>query len=345
MSENKRPDLSVVLATPKNALPGLGAVVRSLSAQTGKERLELVIVVPSREMAEVGEEELRGFWGAQIIEIGPFDSWSRAMVVGMLAAQAEWVVLGEDHSYVAPGWAEALIETQRENNGDWVAVGPSVDNANPGTGMSWATLVLNYGLWLRPKSAQGKAAARTDIPSHNSSYRREALLALGEGPLREMLRYNRLHAKLLEAGQRLCVDERAVVFHLNPSRWLESLPVRFAVGRQFGGVRAREGGWSVGRRALYVVASPLIPFMGLRAVVRNLRRSGRWDVVRPSFVCAIGALVAVAAAGEVVGYILGPGDMSQPRADAEFERFGELCKSDQLAQGAVYSKLTPAGAT
>ena len=334
MLKADRTALSVVIATPTTAPCALAPVVRSLFALVGKEQLELLIIVPSAATLGFRGDELQGFWGVKVLEVGPFNSWSQAMAIGVQAATAEWVVMGEDHSYVGPGWAQAMIEAQR---GPWAAVGPSIDNANPRTGLSWANLVLNYGLWLAGASRITCGGGCADLPGHNTSYRRESLLALGDEKLREVLPYNQLHAALRERGLTLHFAPSARVYHLNPSLWWVSIKVRFVMGRHFGGSRARTGKWSVGRRLLYIVASPLIPVMGLRSVLNDLRQAGRRDIGGARFWCAMGALLVVAAAGELFGYVIGPGNTSKSHADAEFKRHEELCKSDKVNEGAMYS--------
>ncbi|MFN2433451.1 MAG: hypothetical protein ABR599_11675 [Gemmatimonadota bacterium] len=89
------------------------------------------------------------------------------------AASAPVVAFGEDHSFPEPGWAEALLQAHR---GPWAAVGPSIVNANPATAVSWATLLTSFGRWLE-LDASGPADA---IAWHNSAYKREVLLGLGD---------------------------------------------------------------------------------------------------------------------------------------------------------------------
>ncbi len=341
MMKADRPALSVVIATPNTSRFMLAPVVRSLSGQAGKEKLELVIVVSSTEAMGFDAGELVGFWDVKVLEVGPFDSWSKAMVIGIHAATADWVVMGEDHSYVGPGWAGAMIGAQ---GGPWAVIGPSIDNANPRSGMSKANLVLNYGLWLAGEGRVTCGRACADLPGHNSSYRRESLLAVGDDVVRHGLGYNKLHAALRERQLALHFAPDARAFHLNPSCCWVSMKVRFVMGRQFGGMRAREQHWSIGRRLLYIVASPLIPVMGLRSVLNNLRQVRRPDMGGVRFWFAMATLLMTAALGEVVGYLCGPGDLSKPHSDAEFKRYEELTESDKADTGAMYNGGVTSGA-
>jgi hypothetical protein len=60
--------------------------------------------------------------------------------------------------------------------GTWAAVGPVVCNANPATAVSWANMLLEYAPWT--ESAERGPVAH--LPGHNSSYRRDLLLAYSE---------------------------------------------------------------------------------------------------------------------------------------------------------------------
>jgi len=83
------------------------------------------------------------------------------------------VAFTEDHSFPTPVWAEALIARHRE---PWAAVGPAFLNGNPQTLRSWTNLLIEYGPWLDPL----EAGVRDHIPPHNSSYKRDLLLAYGD---------------------------------------------------------------------------------------------------------------------------------------------------------------------
>src|SRR5581483_2731400 len=128
------PEMSVVLVTHDD-VRSLRKTLQHLAAQEGAERLELVLVGPSRAALTPEPALLAGFGRVKLVEVGAITRAPAARAAGVRHARAPIVTLLEDHSFPRPGWARALIAAHR---GPWAAVGPAVDNANAGGVVSWA---------------------------------------------------------------------------------------------------------------------------------------------------------------------------------------------------------------
>lgn len=307
------PALSVVLLTP-DGFSSIRKTVRHIQAQTIRERIEVVIGVPVAAAIQAQQEELEGLWGYQVVEVGPIHSTGVTRAALVRHAKAPVVALGEDHCFPEPDWAERLLDAHRE---DWAAVGPLLENANPDTLLSWAHLLIEYGPWMRGDSP----AEAEHLPGHNSSYKRDVLLAYGDR-LETMLEAESvMHWDLRAQGHRLLHDPAMRTRHLNFSRLGTSLQLRFHGGRLFGAARAR--GWKWPRRMAYAAAGPLIPLVRFQRIARQLwglpPHGRRWVALLPILV-----LLAADGAGEVVGYLAGMG-RSLPKLTAlEFHRQNNL---------------------
>jgi len=88
-------------------------------------------------------------------------------------ARARIVAFGEDHCFPEPGWADALLEAHQ---GPHAVVAPVFLNANPGSTVSWCDFLIGYGAWMAPVAG----GLRPFPPGHNSSYKRDELLAYGD---------------------------------------------------------------------------------------------------------------------------------------------------------------------
>jgi len=230
------PEISFVLLTDTYAT--IRNVLSHLRRQSARDRLELVIVTPSREELELEDGVCSGLHSVQIVE-SELESIPRARATGIQAARAPIVVLGETHCYPEPEYAEALIEAHR---GPWAVVGPAMLNANPESLLSWAGIFLDYGPWVECKE-RGPMA---DVPSHNGSYKRSVLLEYGPR-LEEMLESDTvLNADLLSKGNALYLESRARTSHLNVSQFDVWIAERLLAGRAFAASRARI--WPRGRR-------------------------------------------------------------------------------------------------
>jgi hypothetical protein len=320
------PALSVVLPTSRG-LANVARTVRALQAQTVRDRIELVIVAPN-ERITLDPADIDGFAGVQVIGIDKVTlSSNRARAAGIRVARAPIIALAEDHSFPEPGWAEALLAAHAEGN--WAAVGPAVCNANPATAISWANLLLEYGPWINP-AARGAA---DHLPGHNSSYRRDLLLAYGKKLEPLMESESILQWDLRRQGHRLLIEPAARTHHLNFSTLSGSIMLRFNGGRLFASMRSAE--WPLQKRLLYILGAPLIPLVRLGRSVAVLVQ---WPAQRrrlPRVLPVLAVMAVLDGLGELVGYATGPGASSSILGGIEFDRRRWLARRDQLAYDAA----------
>jgi Glycosyl transferase family 2 len=308
----------VIVASDRYAM--IRKTVRHLSAQSIADQIELVIVSPSVQALELVESDLTRFAGFQSIEVGPFVSLAIPRAAGVRASTAPIVALAEDHCFPRPDWAAALV---RAHDGPWVAVGPALENANPGL-VSWAQMFLTYGRWVAP----GKSGIVEDLPGHNSSYKRAALLEYGSS-LAAMLEVEPyMHADLRARGHRLYFESAARTAHLNINRFQSFLVEHVMLGQKF--AATRRANWSWLRRLAYIVATPLVgPVQHTRAALVNMVRSGvdRGLMLRTWPLLLVGGLAR--SIGEMRGLAFGVGRSATDAIGFEVHRYRHLTATDR----------------
>lgn len=313
------PAMSVILPTPSD-FASIATTVGYLRRQTIASRIELVVVVMGERDFALDLAACDGLWGTQVVRAGA-GSHGEPSAAGVRAARADVVAFAEDHCFPEPEWAEALLGTY--DSEDVAAVGPVFRNANPATAVSWCDFVIGYGPWIDPNTAGDQPF----LAGHNSSYRRDVLLALG--PRLEGLLESEtvLHMELRASGRRLVVQPRARAAHTNFGRFDIWMPVQYHCGRVFAGERARE--WSWARRVFYAAASPLIPCVRFVRALRQLRRAGP---SRPAL-ARLGPLLALGlvadGVGQLVGYVAGGGTSAHYLTGFEFRRVDFVPESDR----------------
>ena len=301
--------LSVILPTATD-FAGIRETVHALRAQTARDLIELVIVVPSADVT-VPPADVEGFAAVKVVNGGPVRTSNISRVAGIRAASAPIVVMSEDHSFPEPQWAQAFIDAHKE---DFAVVGPAIRNANPRTMWSWASLLLEYGPWLEGPSRQ----EMPEVGGHNSSYKRDRLITFGDR-LEEVFETESLvQRELRERGHRILFEPAAVTNHLNFSRLKPSLGLRFNAGRSFAGHRTI--GWSGIRRIAFAVASPLIPVVRFIRILKLIGQSDRYRFLLPRVLPALALFVVVDGFGEFVGYLAGPGNAPEYLGSIEFDR-------------------------
>lgn len=297
--------LSVLLVATHGWEP-LRETVAAWRAQTIRERLELLLVVPGSDELAYDPEATAGFANVQVVPCGPMRFLGQAHAAGVRAASAPFIVLAEDHSRPEPDSAAALLAAHEGPGAPWAGVGPAVANGNPRNAVSRTDFLFAFGAWppTRP-------AGETDhLPGHNSCYRRDALLAFEEAELPVLMETGmNLHHALRARGGRLRFEPRARVMHDNFAGWGVHLSVRFHGARVFGA--GRSAGWPWWRRAVYVLGSPLIPLVRARQIVQQAwlgRVPARWW---PGIGLVLPLAVLVLGWGEMLGYLTGTAGASE----------------------------------
>ena len=315
-----RPALSVVLvATDRFA--DVRRTARHLQAQTVRDRVELVVVGPEPgSLGDARPDELEGFWGVQTVYAGgPIDNVDKAAAPGIRAASAPLVGLVEDHAFPEPGWAEAVVAAFDAPDGPWAAVGSTVENANPDSPLSWTNQLLAYGTWTEPVH-RGPTG---HVSRHNITFRKAVLDEYGDRLVDFLGRDGGLLLDLGRRGHRFFLEPAARVRHANPSLLASTVGLRFKGGRVYAATRARMGGWSAAKRAVYVAGSPAFPVLRYRKLHPKLPTAG-WRVLP-----ALALGLVLDAAGQAVGFAAGAGGAADDLAAFEFDRNRHMTPGDR----------------
>lgn len=294
-----------------------------LRAQSIAREIELVIVAPSQEaMRELEARDVAGLHSVRVAVVGEITNVDKAGARGIGEATAPIVAFIEDHAFPAPNWAETLIDAHR---GDWGVVGTAIVNGNPRTGWSWANHLVTYGPW----ASHVPPGEHASVSRHNTSFKRNALHSLGRTLLPAFGRDGALLKDLRESGHRIYLDTRTSVAHVNPSKAMTTLGLRFNAGRVFADKRVKAGRWSWPKRFVYAAAAPLYPLIRFRQIwVQTLCHPSHRSLVPRVLPALSGALIADAI-GQAVGYLGGPGRAVDTLADFEAERMPHIVVSDR----------------
>jgi hypothetical protein len=321
------PAMSVIIVT-RSGLHELHLNLLCLSAQTARDKLELILVAPVEDPTADDGQIPSGFQGVSVLRLAAIRSRGTAAAAAVREARGRIIALMENHVFPEPDWAEQIL---RAHEGPWSAVGPRIDTANPDSWTSRAYRLLIYGrlsVWDQPEETN-------HLPWHNTAYKREVLqpflMEVGDWLDRE----GQFHKLLRAQGHRLYYWPAARLRHVNLSRFGLCLRLAFQLGRVFACDRAAD--WPWWRRAARALAWPLFLWIRLKQLWPDhrliRRRKAQWFPM-PLLVCALYGM----AIGEAAGYWLGQGRSREWVQNAEFcvrERLNDrdLRQFDQLALG------------
>src|SRR5437764_8028066 len=142
-SSFRPPHLSFDL--PTDSYETIEPVLTKLRQQTIARRIEVILVALSAEMLAPASEHESDFAALRIIEVPSISPLGIPRAMGIRAATASFVFIGETHSFLHPDAAEKLVATAVEGN--WDAVTPGFENGNPNGRVSWAAFLAAYGRW------------------------------------------------------------------------------------------------------------------------------------------------------------------------------------------------------
>lgn len=281
-------------------------VLDALRAQTARDRLELVVVVPQG--VELPEIDRREFGGVRIVERASVWPMPHSRAAGARAATAPMIFLGETHSFPAPGFAQAIIDASTLA---WDVLVPGIGCANPATAVSYSNYLMDYGTWS-PTLPGGEIPIG---PTWNVVYRRDVLLGFGEQLDRLLSHSDEMPVAVRAAGLRTRFAPAAVITHANVNKarwWFEQ---RYLAGLLVGGSRRQR--FRASKRLLYLAASPLIPAILVRRLSRAIAAGRRQGMPRLTIPALLAGTV-FRSFGEMVAYLRGASPTSQDRMD-EFE--------------------------
>ena len=317
MSTNPKIALSVVILTP-DRYDRIRKTIEHLRRQTARDCMEVVIAAPSLRELQPDHTELSDFAAVRLVEVGPIQSTGEPRATATRAATGPVIAYAEDHCWPEPNWAAALIEAHRES---WAGVGATLMNANAGSVLSWAALLLNFG----PSVDRHASGACDYIPTHNSSYKADLLHSYGEQLGFLLAAEGLLQADLIRQGHQLFLQAKARAAHINTSAFSAFLREQYWGTRVFWASRVEREKWSVIRRGGWAVATPgLIPVRFQRAL-RNALRIGFPARRMPALVGAVAAGAISLTFGAVCGILGGLGRKSvERRISLEFHRCRHL---------------------
>ena len=288
------PVLSIVIASV-NGLGVLGPTLDSIDRLAERDRIEVIVVEP---IGGSIRDHLRARRKAVVvIPLAEKRSIPRLRYLGVRRARGDLIAILEDHAEVDPNWASALAEAHRDPS--LGAVGGAVENGKGGL-VNWAVFFCEYTAYMAPV-VEGAA---DDLPGNNIAYKRDHLLkhahVLDEGKWESWIN-DRLRAD----GVPIASTNRAVVRHIKTFRLGYFLSQRFHFARSYAGMRRVDQSWA--KRLIYGVGSMALPGLLLARIARQAvgkrRNLGRFAACLP----LIALFLTVGAAGEMIGYLIGPG--------------------------------------
>jgi hypothetical protein len=305
--------LSVVVIKNGN----LESLARSLSSLLPQiEGKPYEIVVPVDSCFENPDEARRRFPAVRFVDLGivpsratpgtflhHHDLFETRVAGGLLAAKGEVVGLLQDLFVPDPDWCDKTVAAHAKL--PYEVIGGAVEHAGKGL-LSWSIYLLEFSRYQLPLK-EGSVGYIADV---NVAYKRKAIEWIR--PLMNP-RYNEAvaHWHIMDKGGTLWqVPEMIVRQDRGPLGFFHLAGERLSWGAVFGGARAYAMSWP--KRLLYVLGSPLIPFVRIFRIGVKVFGDRRNQIPFLLSLPAQFAMVSFWTAGETFGTLTGFPKPSKP---------------------------------
>jgi hypothetical protein len=219
---------------------------------------------------------------------------------GYREARGEIVAVTEDHCAARPDTCEAILRAHAEHP-EAIAIGGATENGTTRHLVDWAVFIVVQGPFVAPLA---NGPAERVAGAANVSYKRRALERFPDhGPLGAIELFDT--ASVRHPGETLINDDRIRTTHHQSMGLAGTTSIEFHNGRTIAGFRRRT--FARGD-LLRVLASPALP---IYRSIRSVRIAFGKNIPRATIVRAIPLIVLLEyahGAGELLGYLAGPGD-------------------------------------
>jgi GT2 family glycosyltransferase len=288
--ESSPPRVSVVLPAYRSH-ETIGACLDALRAQTFRD-FEVVVVNSSADGETeriVSERYPEARFVQSPVRLLPHAARNR----GVEAARGDLLVFSDPDCEADEQWLQALSDACSATR---PAVCGAMALADP-TPYAVAVHLAKFAPWL-PGLASG---LRTIAPTANACYTRDLWERIGPFRADVFSGDTLLSWKAAAAGATPWFEPAAVVAHRHAGSAGSFLRERLNRGAEFGRLRAATRGWTRGRSAVYIVATPALALGNLIRCVRYARQAGWAHALRRALPLLVAAEAAWAL-GEARGY-------------------------------------------
>lgn len=289
------PELSVVIAA-HNARASVAACLGALQKQCAGCRAEIIVVDNSTD--GTAAIVTARFPDVRLLLATPEQWVPELWETGIRASRAAIVALTTAHCVPDDDWMQEVLAAH--DGSDYVGIGGAIESDASASLVDWAVYLCRYARYMKPFAPY----VIHDIPADNASYKRWALDRCTDVRVRGFWEPD-IHAKLTGEGYRLFMTPRIGVRHMRSFTFKDFMRQRFWHGRQFGSSNAMR--LSAVSRLAHIVAAPLIPFLMLTRIARQVLRRRRHIAQLLLATPVILLFLASWATGELMGYVVPTG--------------------------------------
>ena len=257
------PDISVIVAS-KNGQETIEECLTSIEKQKENQLLEIIVVTDN---SKNGTSQIikNRFPGVKLIELSKPTLIPYLWSAGIEAASGEILAITIAQCIPTIDWVHKLIESLKP---PYSAVGGAIENSETASLTDWALYFCRYSNYMPPFDEREVL----DMAGDNAAYKRKAL-----EPYKEIIKRgfweNIVNAALINDGLKILLTPNIVTVYKNSYGIISFSIQRFFHGYHYG--HKRSAPFPIIKRFVFILASPLIPFIHLYRIAHRVMNRNR----------------------------------------------------------------------
>jgi glycosyltransferase involved in cell wall biosynthesis len=294
------PEISVVLAT-QNAASYVGQCLQTLRKQSESALAEVIVADCSTDGTD---EVIRAtFPGVRLLHFEPPMEAPSLLREALRWAEGRVIVVTDAHCRFPSDW---LAKLRKAHEAEYLVIGGAVEHGRADGLVGWACHFADYGAFMLPAQRR----VRTPLAGNHVSYKRSViephLNSMEDGFWKVFF-----HWDLERQGVRFLFDPDLVIYHSSRDTFSSFSRRYFRNARLFAGLRCKR--MSAAGRLMRLLGAPALPpllfYQRLRTGLGKKGHQIRFLESLP----LLAAFVVAWAAGEFIGYLLGPSRLPRKR--------------------------------
>ncbi len=274
--------------------------LEALAVQVSPPPYEVVIV--DRRQDEISVQIAERFPDVRLIACPATMALPEMRALAFANCSGDYIIVTEDHCVPSNLWLAKFAEAVAQAPKSAAAFGGTVENGVADTALDWATFLCEYSGSIGPRPN----GTSRDVPGMNVAYKRAALEAIDPALLKKGFWETTVHPQMEKNGQTLYSSNDILLYHCKKFSLGLFCRQRYVYSRYYAGIRYAPE--DKGKRAMSAVLTLVLPPLLLWRMSRNVfskRRLVKEFIIASPYLALFSVIWA---AGEIAGYIGGPGN-------------------------------------
>ncbi len=291
MTDDKSPKISIIVAS-KNGRQTVEDCLLSIEKQKDRS-IEIIVVDQSIDGTSQFVENR--FPDVRLIKLSRPALIPELWSAGIAVSSGQIIAITIAQFVPACNWISSIIKSLQP---PYSAVGGAIENSDTASLCDWALYFCRYSNYMLPFAKREV----NDMAGDNAAYIRDALEPY-KGIFEKGFWETKVNAAMIKDGRKILLTPDIVAVHKKSFGLISFSIQRFSHGYHYG--KERFPDQMIIKRFVYILASPLIPFVHFSRILQRVLQRGRYKIKLALSLPVLFVFIMYWTTGEFCGYISG----------------------------------------